>query len=169
MCDFNPRSPCGERLGMGLSTLTGAVFQSMLPVRGATRRAFTHRRLAKFQSRLPVRGATSPSRKRWSAWRDFNPCSPCGERRQTVSRSSLMLRFQSMLPVRGATKAPLRVHGQNGISIHAPRAGSDLEVGIAQAAAGISIHAPRAGSDQAARYHGLRHFISIHAPRAGSD
>ena len=43
---------------MGLSTLTGAVFQSMLPVRGATRRAFTHRRLAKFQSMLPVRGAT---------------------------------------------------------------------------------------------------------------
>ena len=33
------------------------------------------------------------------------------------------------------------------ISIHAPRAGSDLEIGLSDTATDISIHAPRAGSD----------------------
>ena len=34
--DFNPRSPCGERLGGVLALFADAVFQSTLPVRGAT-------------------------------------------------------------------------------------------------------------------------------------
>ena len=57
-----------------------------------------------------------------------------------------------------------------GISIHAPRAGSDHNVIRNAAFAFISIHAPRAGSDDAlAAYLQEISFISIHAPRAGSD
>ena len=80
--------------------------------------------------------------------------------------------FQSMLPVRGATLVGCSGRVGEHISIHAPRAGSDLtkldllEISIVfqsmlpvrgatlvatliNADAGISIHAPRAGSDPA--------------------
>ena len=55
--------------------------------------------------------------------------------------------FQSTLPVRGATKPGIQRIRIKGISIHAPREGSDeakLEPMIRQC---ISIHAPREGSD----------------------
>ena len=43
-----------------------------------------------------------------------------------VSDGQLLIRFQSTLPVRGATLDDHDVMGQILISIHAPRAGSDL-------------------------------------------
>ena len=77
------------------------------------------------------------------------------------------------------------------ISIHAPRAGSDLLTPAAASCAGfqstlpvrgatvyaihciticdISIHAPRAGSDLEFENAKVMGMISIHAPRAGSD
>ena len=82
---------------------------------------------------------------------------------------------------------------KNIISIHAPRAGSDLVLRSDGGLPVISIHAPRAGSDPTALatpFDRLVHFnprspcgerrvrvvggkpvfyISIHAPRAGSD
>ena len=82
-------------------------------------------------------------------WFYFNPRSPCGERRIPLRRDA----------------------AQRLISIHAPRAGSDI-IGRGRFCGDgrISIHAPRAGSDGvplvcAAGNDG----ISIHAPRAGSD
>ena len=125
---------------------------------------------------------------------NFNPRSPCGERRLAWPAALTFRRFQSTLPVRGATA--VRVfdwHLQLSISIHAPRAGSDYLQQDAPAAPGyfnprspcgerlcpfrppsgsctISIHAPRAGSDIAPRsYAVIISRISIHAPRAGSD
>ena len=78
----------------------------------------------------------------------FNPRSPCGERRQQS-----VVRFRKFC-----------------ISIHAPRAGSDLaayeDTGLTP---DISIHAPRAGSDRQGKAQEVQHHISIHAPRAGSD
>ena len=56
---------------------------------------------------------------------NFNPRSPCGERRHNGG--------MQILPVH--------------ISIHAPRAGSDRGRGHPLPDTGISIHAPRAGSD----------------------
>ena len=56
--------------------------------------------------------------------------------------------FQSTLPVWGATAYDDRLIDGLGISIHAPRVGSDLQSqGVAVGANGISIHAPRVGSD----------------------
>ena len=56
--------------------------------------------------------------------------------------------FLSTLPVRGATFLPQQHPYLIGISIHAPREGSDV-VFVSQALADIliSIHAPREGSD----------------------
>ena len=56
-----------------------------------------------FQSTLPVRGAT-----------------------KAAEIASWLYGFQSTLPVRGATGISTPVCGQCGISIHAPREGSDL-------------------------------------------
>ena len=62
--DFNPCSPCGERLTTSSALLDRLIFQSMLPVRGATAgKAGVNIRLIQFQSMLPVRGATAKSDK----------------------------------------------------------------------------------------------------------
>ena len=63
-------------------------------------------RISKFQSTLPVRGATASS-----------------------SDADNSTKFQSTLPVRGATDMAADLHDMHKISIHAPRAGSDLRTG----------------------------------------
>ena len=77
--NFNPRSPCGERLGAIGNVLDSALFQSTLPVWGATEVITINFKTFLFQSTLPVWGAT------WNhiftvSDTDFNPRSPCGER-----------------------------------------------------------------------------------------
>ena len=145
---FNPHSPCGERLQQILdkanallisihTPLAGSdfswaewtpnttLFQSTLPLRGATRTPTRSRRRGRyfnphspcgerlkslpfavsvilFQSTLPLRGATRTVRiMRWRFY--FNPHSPCGERLITYGTVSDYLTFQSTLPLRGAT------------------------------------------------------------------
>ena len=85
---------------------------------------------------------------RFSARSNFNPRSPCGERRDVRQH-------------RGYWRS---------ISIHAPRVGSDsdIAVGVGDAFC-ISIHAPRVGSDHLHQLRSLIVSISIHAPRVGSD
>ena len=124
------------------------LFQSTLPVRGAT--VFQPKirvMLIQFQSTLPVRGATLRLLAGQDRPRHFNPRSPCGERHKGHEHQSKTNAFQSTLPVRGATPdipAPAFVHP---ISIHAPRAGSDRGLDTTTKTQEISIHAPRAGSD----------------------
>ena len=79
-----------------------------------------------FQSTLPVWGATVLSNGVTFEQDNFNPRSPCGERRpHSLPRYKRDL-FQSTLPVWGAT-AGEAVEGVSvcRISIHAPRVGSD--------------------------------------------
>ena len=169
------------------------IFQSTLPVRGATgqtkpklanavisihapragsdldyRRDSGKRKL--FQSTLPVRGATGVFLKSNRFFVDFNPRSPCGERRlylcswsfptayfnprspcgERLDSARVFFRpmlFQSTLPVRGATDGENWYVIYDDISIHAPRAGSDFSVVCPVYPGVISIHAPRAGSD----------------------
>ena len=100
-----------------------------------------------FQSTLPVWGATRSSA-RCTPWREF----------------------QSTLPVWGATHHDGGFLVQAVISIHAPRVGSDDQLGEATLHGGyISIHAPRVGSDRTGGNYNDSYDISIHAPRVGSD
>ena len=125
--------------------------------------------------------------------RNFNPRSPCGERRLRLTLPLVPLRFQSTLPVWGATIVPdtpaafvldFNPRSPCGerrevrfapmadwphISIHAPRVGSDRGNIASTAPGNISIHAPRVGSDQVGYVPAARCKISIHAPRVGSD
>ena len=77
----------------------------------------------------------------------FNPRSPWGERLSERLGKGGSAIFQSTLPVGGATISELRPAWVVGISIHAPRGGSDnLQMQILPKHL-ISIHAPRGGSD----------------------
>ena len=213
--NFNPHSPCGERLGhlgslralqmisihtplAGSDTshrlwwTQGNVFQSTLPLRGATiLLAFASTRYT-FQSTLPLRGATSTCTPTASPCDYFNPHSPCGERLEPrhplrehrisihtplagsdnalVAPCAALLKFQSTLPLRGATDSDTAHYYLIVISIHTPLAGSDCPSTGRCPTCSISIHTPLAGSDF--HGHGVKPrgmSISIHTPLAGSD
>ena len=124
---------------------------------------------------------------------DFNPHSPCGERRgesvdhfvvglisihtplagSDTSGNGLTFygdQFQSTLPLRGATDVAVRAETVERISIHTPLAGSDTtQLGCVQRCMVISIHTPLAGSDSARPVSPQLGRISIHTPLAGSD
>ena len=80
--NFNPRSPCGERPSYHSSTRENAVFQSTLPVRGATLVPCSAARCTNISIHAPRAGS------------DY-----CG-----AANGALLDVFQSTLPVRGATK-----------------------------------------------------------------
>ena len=123
--DFNPRSPWGERPTSIPSWLPAPLFQSTLPVGGATRRRRAAPGRKIFQSTLPVGGATdalcmtgweieiSIHAPRGGSDRNmktpsdgnpnFNPRSPWGERPLLI----------------------MSAISEIWISIHAPRGGSD--------------------------------------------
>ena len=83
LTDFNPRSPCGERLANIITTNSSTT--------------------------------------------NFNPRSPCGERHcPKIGKIGRKL-FQSTLPVWGATLTWQHWKEFMGISIHAPRVGSDQQ------------------------------------------
>ena len=58
---------------------------------------------------------------------NFNPRPPCGGRRWSAWQSWSQASFQSTPPVRGATHPRLPAVFTGRISIHAPRAGGDVE------------------------------------------
>ena len=78
---FNPRSPCGERRQPFGAALIEPVFQSTLPVRGATRYVFVLYTVPIISIHAPRAGSDGRLRR--------ESISPCV--------------FQSTLPVRGAT------------------------------------------------------------------
>ena len=145
--DFNPRSPCGERLENKLDSGENFKFQSTLPVWGATRKQAAREQQAQH----------------------FNPRSPCGERQFNPEKEAARTSFQSTLPVWGATITFILSPPSEDISIHAPRVGSDAAEQLKNGDIGISIHAPRVGSDDRAMLRRDFNVISIHAPRVGSD
>ena len=110
--DFYPRSPRGERLNAHGRTEPARVHFYPRSPRGErpTRLVLKVRTLV-FLSTLPARGATKGG---------VYDCH--------------RLRFLSTLPARGATKASAVQPGHSGISIHAPREGSDLALALCWAA-----------------------------------
>ena len=102
--NFNPRSPCGERLKSSPRAIPRMIFQSTLPLRGATMLGGAIAANYQFQSTLPLRGATSGSAPCSCGSSDFNPRSPCGERpSRPETTTGCPPEFQSTLPLRGAT------------------------------------------------------------------
>ena len=144
---FNPRSPYGERhTGLPLSRYV-PIFQSTLPLRGATFWARGHADEVKISIHAPLTGSDSIFPGSCVYRYDFNPRSPYGERPVHVVDDSGVL----------------------GISIHAPLTGSDTNKKRRIQKWQISIHAPLTGSDISVCFLPCRQRISIHAPLTGSD
>ena len=101
---------------------------------------------------------------------DFNPRSPCGERRRAIPLHAVNLRISIHAPRVGSdskSSTPDSIHFDfNPRSPCGERPAKDLV--ITQAIV-ISIHAPRVGSDRYVMEGGGQGLISIHAPRVGSD
>ena len=175
------------------TTSTAFLFQSTLPVWGATREAVPTVTVTGISIHAPRVGSDFSKPKILRLVQNFNPRSPCGERPSVYSRMAEFQKiFQSTLPVWGATILPNagRIAGQFQSTLPvwgATDDSGDIDTGLA-----ISIHAPRVGSDvPSPMIKGIgsnfnprspcgerlavdRDFksqsgISIHAPRVGSD
>ena len=167
---FNPRSPHGER-------------------RAA---APTEKQRALISIHAPRTGSDGCRRRACYSGHHFNPRSPHGERRAYRLADNKVAEFQSTLPARGATNCPLFCCTTGGISIHAPRTGSDdkekqrhgKEADFNPRSPHGERHGRRRTSAAAKDFnprspHGERptdgdaqappRKISIHAPRTGSD
>ena len=103
---------------------------------------------------------------------NFNPRSPCGERRVNLPQPfTAAIQFQSTLPVRGATfSVDCSANTSGNFNPRSPCGERQSATALSLSTRGISIHAPRAGSDKSVCFGGSLYLsISIHAPRAGSD
>ncbi len=194
MPHFNPRSPCGERPFAPMFRAAMYYFNPRSPCGERRPKTELSPIWTLFQSTLPVRGATGSRAWHWPPDNDFNPRSPCGERQMALSYKGMSQaisihapragsdgksaghhtgppQFQSTLPVRGATGtsvSPLVNHilfqstlpvrgatrsGKSGLSMAArfqstlPVRGATSVNGASSPNDSISIHAPRAGSD----------------------
>ena len=131
--NFNPLSPCGERLFCLLTISHRFVFQPTLPVWGETPPD-------KPQAIDAIISTHSPR-----VGRDAGNARPGHKPR----------RFQPTLPVWGETKCVCVVYFHSCISTHSPRVGRDPPPEKPQAInAIISTHSPRVGRDG-------QHFIDI--------
>ena len=213
LTDFNPRSPRGERLRPALTPATVERFQSTLPSRGATAantfqdriivisihaplagsdaRAEIARIWAEISIHAPLAGSDCTGRSAGVRPPDFNPRSPCGERRWYPSIRRIgsnfnprspcgerLLRFvvhqclcpfQSTLPLRGAT-----CHSDSPPPL--PRFQSTLPLRGATRLCSFFCKSvefqstlPLRGATAARLRGGRPEVISIHAPLAGSD
>ena len=127
--NFNPRTPCGVRLGRFDWTNHTRVFQSTHPLRGAT---------PVFSPATHPRGISIHA-------------PPAGCDGDTTSSCLSLISFQSTHPLRGATNIPVVLGYSLNISIHAPPAGCDVVAHlIILHLIYISIHAPPAGCDRLA-------------------
>ena len=103
--DFNPRSPWGERLRAFNPVFGQLLFQSTLPMGGATEGPSVVNDIQMISIHAPRGGSDSLNDVIYCSHRDFNPRSPWGERLGEIGDKLLAVVFQSTLPVGGATTA----------------------------------------------------------------
>ncbi len=98
----------------------------------------------------------------------FNPRPPHGERPTAKSKRGKAKCFNPR-PPHGERRHGVKFWGGGGVSIHAPRMGSDYKTPAPTWSTPVSIHAPRMGSDHFPGGFFWFGGVSIHAPRMGSD
>ena len=126
-CCRNPRPPHGGRPQKGFLDSSGVSISIHVPRAGDDLDVHIEQSyLCVFQSTSPVRGTTISDMSLSQAISLFQSTSPVrGTTRGYVSRKSDGIIFQSTSPVRGTTQSNSISKGDNGISIHVPRAGDD--------------------------------------------
>ena len=192
--NFNPRAPCGARLGYETIGMEEIGFQSSRPVRGATAvRLHGHGqrgrisilapragrdmpacsrriRAARFQSSRPVRGATTASSLSRRRSPNFNPRAPCGARPRFFIRSDGAVNISILAPRAGRDPRLIRsCRPPHRFQSSRPVRGATWSAPGAEPRRRISILAPRAGRDNDNKGNTEHKGISILAPRAGRD
>ena len=101
---------------------------------------------------------------------DFNPLSPCGERRKSINILPAVTLFQPTLPVWGETSS-----GDNTITTNfkfqptLPVWGETTWFYRSREDLTISTHSPRVGRDTMKKKTSIMLTISTHSPRVGRD
>ena len=144
---FNPHSPCGERRGFK-HFIPAEEISIHTPLAGSdVSRCFSPPHSSIFQSTLPLRGATSGHRWRTVHGQISIHAPLAGSDMPTMPYATNSEIFQSTLPLRGATSIAVGLSIPSQISIHTPLAGSDSPAARFHPPRLISIHTPLAGSD----------------------
>ena len=175
-----------------LTSLRLPLFQSTLPVGGATRTKGAARVVHLISIHAPRGGSDCCRAFRLLYFGHFNPRSPWGERLITfglavsssmisihaprggsdsalVAGSNLPFYFNPRSPWGERRVMPCRATHQFDFNPRSPWGERPPDRLLTLVVAVISIHAPRGGSDIAFFGLGHRQNISIHAPRGGSD
>ena len=100
---FNPRSPCGERPLPSVLGIEAVIFQSTLPMRGATKTDMIKSKPVIFQSTLPMRGATLSIASGIPNKAISIHAPHAGSDCKHLPKRKVYQVFQSTLPMRGAT------------------------------------------------------------------
>ena len=185
---FNPRAPCGARLGGDPLVEPQPAISIPAPLAGRDHLHSVHDLGAEISIPAPLAGRDSPAGSlRWRRCH-FNPRAPCGARPGTsrcpsTARSyfnprapcgarpgRLLVRavsadqFQSPRPLRGATVLPVVILAAEGISIPAPLAGRDISFLLApKARANFNPRAPCGA--RRLRCSTGRYYCSFQSPR----
>ena len=215
--NFYPRSPRGERqvrplppivmedisihapregsdAGGFLFLVLLIRFLSTLPARGATTSAIFDKRKERISIHAPREGSDNADATKLGRGLYFYPRSPRGERHRIKAVRDFGCVFLSTLPARGATQQLEASHWTGGISIHAPREGSDVVLdghrlvhqgdfyprsprgerrgkltGPPSRPADFYPRSPRGERHISEIVQNPANKISIHAPREGSD
>ena len=101
---FNPRSPYGERHGAACFLAHVDLFQSTLPLRGATIPDVRRGPGFEISIHAPLTGSDLRRMLVFAPVTNFNPRSPYGERHIAHHFCLRRIGFQSTLPLRGATR-----------------------------------------------------------------
>ena len=102
-CDFNPRSPYGERLLPKRQPVGSKLISIHAPLTGSDRGGKMLEHAVHISIHAPLTGSDRRALARPSRHKDFNPRSPYGERLPLSRLSISQWPFQSTLPLRGAT------------------------------------------------------------------
>ena len=145
--NFNPRSPCGERHCLYICPIKSCAFQSTLPMRGAT--PFLSPSLFPLSISIHAPHAGSdlwflPFLRIQSEFQSTLPMRGATGVKWEMSAPPI---FQSTLPMRGATTAATAMPGPASFQSTLPMRGATPNILIILHPASISIHAPHAGSD----------------------
>ena len=125
--DFNPRSPCGERLDQSGGSSVEQYFNPRSPCGERPPGGPKGPPPAHFNPRSPC---GERHRSYIALWEPgyFNPRSPCGERRgDRADEEDKTKYFNPRSPCGERRSPPRNRRGSQHISIHAPRVGSDTE------------------------------------------
>ena len=111
---------------MGLTTIARILFQSTLPMKGATDRPPCTDEAGHISIHAPYEGSDSLTETAFRSVTEFQSTLPMKGATLTVQLKTLfVIGFQSTLPMKGATTVPADTFNASAISIHAPYEGSD--------------------------------------------